>query len=79
MEVDHPSAWGLVGTAVQVLAVQVREEDILVLRVAGDETLRLLGGQDEAHTEDDGTLEGLVRICREFARLSFGGARYGEE
>jgi hypothetical protein len=63
MEIDHPAAGGAVRAGVEVLAVEVGEEDVLVAWVALDQVFSLLRREDEALAQDDRALKGLPRVC----------------
>ncbi|MET9825013.1 hypothetical protein ABZ038_26005, partial [Streptomyces sp. NPDC006349] len=62
VEVDHPAAGGAVRSGVEVFAVEVGEEDVLVAGVALDQVFGLLWCEDEPLTQDDRALEGLPRV-----------------
>src|ERR1051326_4589549 len=51
-KVNHPATRGLIGTRVQVLAVQVGGQHICVTSILLHEPLGLLRSHDEAHTEN---------------------------
>src|SRR5207249_2451208 len=78
-KVDHPAARRLVRARVEILAVEIREQNVAVLRVPGNECLRLLGREHEAHAEDDRALERLVGVRSKAVGLSAYGAGNRQE